>query len=345
MLSSEHKNECNTEVDGNTKVVNLNKNRSRAWVFTAYEEDYDKVDCFLRDKKFTYWIYQHEVCPTTGREHRQGAFRLQNAISFSALKEVCKSWHIEPTRSESHAFKYCCKEETRKSGTKTVMFGSPPKMGKRSDLVSLAQCVREGKDDKQIAEEYPSGFIRYNKGILALRSALSTYRVSKPIVRWYYGSAGSGKTFAAVGLDEDYYIKDGTQWWDGYRPGQHVIIDDFDGKWPFRDFLRILDRYKYQGQVKGGYVKINSNITITCEFHPRKFWKNNELDQVLRRIDEIKNMDYCKQNLEDLGITHRAPSAEPGGLRPPGGILPPFRKSQEDLDKEGDGLLQEIEKE
>jgi len=51
--------------------------------------------------------------------------------------------------------------------------------------------------------------------------------------------------------------------------------------------LRLLDKYPYQGQIKGGYVKINSNIIITCEFPPEYFWKGNELAQITRRINKI----------------------------------------------------------
>lgn len=320
-----HEQKCDsTEVDGNTSV-NLNKGRTRAWVFTAYEQDYKTLDTYLRGANFSYWVYQYEVCPKTQREHRQGAFRLTHPISFSALQKHLPGIHLEPTRSESHAFKYCCKEETRKPRTETVMFGSPPKQGKRSDLVQLAKDVVDGKSIEEIARRHPGGYIRYNKGILALQHAISPFRQAKPIIRWYYGSAGSGKTLAAVGLEKDYYIKDGTPWWDGYVVGQHIIIDDFDGKWPYRDLLRLLDRYKYQGQVKGGYVKINSNITITCEFHPRHFWMNNALEQVLRRLDIIKNFDYSQSDIDNVmngtPPSGGAPPAEgsSAGAPPPSG--------------------------
>jgi hypothetical protein len=73
------------------------------------------------------------------------------------------------------------------------------------------------------------------------------------------------------------------------------VIDDFDGKWPYRDLLRLLDRYVYQGQIKGGYVHINSDyIIITCEHRPEEYWSGNELTQVRRRLDcvhECTNID------------------------------------------------------
>jgi len=320
-----------TEVDGNTSV-NLNKGRTRAWVFTAYEQDYKTLDTYLRGANFSYWVYQYEVCPKTQREHRQGAFRLTHPISFSSLQKHLPGIHLEPTRSESHAFRYCCKEESRKPKTETVMYGTPPKQGKRSDLSAMAKDVIDGKSIEEIARRHPGGYIRYNRGIMALQHAISPYRQAKPIIRWYYGSAGSGKTFAAVGLEKDYYIKDGTMWWDGYIPGQHIIIDDFDGKWPYRDFLRLLDRYKYQGQFKGGYLKIDSNITITCEFHPRHFWANNALDQVLRRLDEIKNFDYSQSDVDKVVNVDLLDGSTPPAEGSSAGAPAPPRKKIEKID-------------
>ena len=90
-------------------------------------------------------------------------------------------------------------------------------------------------------------------------------------------------------------MKDGTPWWDGYTNQDVILIDDFDGKWPFRDLLRLLDRYPYQGQIKGGYVKINSpHIYITCEFPPADIYQpGNELNQIIRRLDIILQ---CNEN-------------------------------------------------
>jgi len=49
-----------------------------------------------------------------------------------------------------------------------------------------------------------------------------------------------------------------------------------------------LDRYRYQGQVKGGYVNINSPfIYITCEHPPSYYWSGNELDQITRRLTSV----------------------------------------------------------
>jgi hypothetical protein len=118
-----------------------------------------------------------------------------------------------------------------------------------------------------------------------------------PTIYWFHGQAGSGKTREArqycIDNDLSFYFKDNTQWWDGYRQQDAVIIDDFDHtSWNYRELLRVLDRYEHQVQIKGGYIPLNSRvIIITCEFHPSRLWNGNTLFQVtrcLQRINEIK---------------------------------------------------------
>jgi len=137
--------------------------------------------------------------------------------------------------------------------------------------------------------DFPEEYIKYHKGIEAFKSSLYSHRTEAPIVEWRLGLAGTGKTREPFDKHIDsVYIKDGTMWWDGYEQQEAIIVDDFDGHWPYRDFLRFLDRYPYQGQYKGGYHKINSKfLYITCEHPPEHFWSGNELAQIKRRITSI----------------------------------------------------------
>lgn len=114
-------------------------------------------------------------------------------------------------------------------------------------------------------------------------------RMEPPIIYWRWGPSGVGKTrwaFDTFGYG-NVYMKDGSKWWDGYDQQKCILIDDFEGASDFRQFLRVLDRYPYQSENKGGYIKLNSPyIVITSEFPPAHFWKNNELYQVVRRIED-----------------------------------------------------------
>jgi len=227
-----------------------------------------------------YLVYGREV-GASGTPHLQGYVEWKNARGLP--KEVLQKAHWEPRRgTPEQAATYC-----KKDGV-FVEFGEVPKQGKRSDLIEVAERVRDGASLQEVAEESPGTVVRYHRGLEAIRLMRMKDRTEPPKVVWIWGETGTGKTReAAVG---SFFMKDGTKWWDGYDQQDRIVIDDFDGTWPFRDLLRLLDRYPYQGQTKGGYVRINScEIFITCEFHPNKFYIGTELKQVLRRITEVRH--------------------------------------------------------
>lgn len=112
---------------------------------------------------------------------------------------------------------------------------------------------------------------------------------------WYW------KTRGPVEKHASHYIKDNNKWWDGYKQEEAIIIDDYEAnEWSYRDLLRLLDRYKYQGQTKGGYVKINSPFIYICsEFSPDQLWTDNKLAQITRRIDKLVNV--ADTNVTEVG--------------------------------------------
>jgi len=141
--------------------------------------------------------------------------------------------------------------------------------------------------------DYPVLYVKYSRSFEKMIAASQSHRTAPPEVYWLHGLAGVGKTRTIIDKfgQENVYIKDGTPWWDNYSQQQVILIDDFDNAIPYRTLLRILDRYAYQGQVKGGYVNINSPyIYITCEFPPDYYWSNNQLDQVTRRITFVQEV-------------------------------------------------------
>ena len=169
-----------------------------------------------------------------------------------------------------------------------AQWGERSCQGKRSDIEDATDLIDEGRSVAEVASANPCVFVKYHKGLLAYKYTISQNRCSQPIVNWRWGLTGTGKTRYCIEKHPSHYIKDGSKWWDGYEGQEAIIIDDFDGAWPFRDLLRLLDRYIYQGQTKGGYVKINSPyIYITCEYPPSHFYHDNELKQLTRRINSV----------------------------------------------------------
>lgn len=234
-----------------------------------------------------YLVYQLER-GESGTPHYQGFLYFFNGIKLSTVnKHMPRASFMKPECIKA-CILYCKKERSRIEGP--FEFGKMPEQGRRTDLETIATKFLTLKVI-DFVKACPSEYVRYHRGLQALRAVSTPHRNpnTPPIVKWHYGPAGSNKTRTAFDRHiESVYIKDGSMWWDGYDNQEAIIIDDFDGKWPYRDLLRLLDRYPYQGQIKGGFVKITSPyIYITCEHPPNQFWIDNELAQVTRRITEI----------------------------------------------------------
>lgn len=256
--------------------------RSRNWCFTLNnysEEDEQK----FQNLECKYLVFGYEVGEENKTPHLQGYVEFSNATRLDTLKKINERIHWESRKgSAQQAADYC-----KKSG---YFFekGQISKQGERTDLKKTIISLKDKKDIRYIVDEHPVEYIKFHRGIESMLYHLVDHRKEPPHVTWLWGKAGTGKTRYAVEAHDTFYIKDGTQWWNGYNQEKAIIIDDFDGHWPYRDLLRLLDRYPYQGQTKGGYVKINSPfIYITCEYAPNHFWQDNELAQILRRVTVV----------------------------------------------------------
>lgn len=261
--------------------------KGRNWCYTLNNYSEAEVN-YLHEFECKYHIFGYEIAPMTETPHIQGYIEFKEPIRFSQITKLIPRAHIELRKGTAEeAIKYC-----KKDGKYVETGKAPVGQGTRSDLAIVAEKVIKGTFDPC---DHPETFIKYHKGIEKLSEAVTKHRTEPPRVYWFWGLAGTGKTRSAVdvcGIPFT-YIKDGTIWWNGYDATTHrsIVIDDFDGHWQFRDLLRLLDRYPYQGQYKGGYVKINSEfIIITCEFPPSKFWGGNDLAQISRRLSEVREI-------------------------------------------------------
>lgn len=297
--------------------------RNCCWTLNNFTvEDMKYIDSW----ECKYIIYGIEV-GEKGTPHLQGYVEWKRPKEWKTLKNLHSRVHWEARKGKAErAILYCKKgeqshEEFKEKGAAGPNFGKnakvfergdPNQQGTRSDLEELAQDVIAKKPIKEIAAKYPVQFIKYHKGIDRLIETQMEPRTAAPYVEWRWGASGRGKTEEPTERHKDsFYIKDGTMWWPNYTQQEAIIIDDFDGKWKFRDLLRLLDEQPYQGQTKGGYVHINSPyIYITCEFPPSHFWgpmaqgeygheatTTNQLDQVLRRITKVVHCEEDKSKI------------------------------------------------
>jgi len=252
------------------------------------QEEFDKIITYSKLCKFMI------VAKETGDEgtpHLQGFFNLIKRSRFTALKKLIpRAYLVRARGTDEQNMEYCMKQDK-----KPFIHGEPMRTGQRTDLMLACGAVLEKKPLVEIANENPTVYVKYYRGLQELAQKIQKPRDvnDPPMTIWIWGKSGVGKTrFAFDQLPHNQiYIKDGTQWWNNYENQQCILVDDFNGLWPFHDLLRFLDRYPYQGQTKGGYVQINSPIIIiTCEYPPEHFLFGTDLQQLIRRLSYIINM-------------------------------------------------------
>lgn len=273
----------------------MSKTRSYCFTLNNYTEDEADavagIDC-------AYLIYGREV-GESGTPHLQGYIRFKNPRSLGGMKKLIPRAHFEARKgSEKQAIDYC-----RKDDPEPFIKGQECCQGKRTDLTTLANDIKEhGYRDAMLAN--PEMCIRYHRGCKELASLYdSMNKKIKPTVHWFYGSTGTGKTYKAWhdslelanGNEDQIYINNGTlKWFDGYHGQPYVILDDFrkEKEVSFAFILRMLDSYKMRVPVKGGFENWNpKHIYITSPEPPTAYRTDEQIEQLVRRIDEIVNFD------------------------------------------------------
>lgn len=265
-----------------------------------------------RRLQFAYTCFQLETAPTTGNLHCQGYIYFKTNRRMGWVKRWLGEFgmlfhinrpiypHLERAKGTAEQNReYCSKSDTAVDSSFREL-GDMPRQGNRSDLGELAAAIAEGTDLTAIAEIFPTEYIRYNRGIQALKTALSSKPRSSsvdPTVYWWFGPTGTGKSRQAFESYPDAYIKMPTnKWWDGYVDQKVVILDDYrPSMCPFHELLRLLDRYPMKVEFKGGSTELQATtfIITTCE-RPELLWqgKTDEMiDQLIRRLTEIKKFE------------------------------------------------------
>lgn len=157
--------------------------------------------------------------------------------------------------------------------------------------------VIEGTDLNTIALENPTEFVRYHRGLQVLHNTLhirSRVPTQDPVVHWWFGPTGTGKSRTAYELWPAAYWKMNSKWWDAYSGETHVIMDDFrpSADLPFNMMLRILDRYPLRVEAKGTSFPLSAtNFLITTTKRPELLWEgktDEAINQLLRRITTIR---------------------------------------------------------
>lgn len=285
-----------------------NVSRGRAWVFTinnpSENEHTDLVEKLSNES--VYGIIGQER-GSSGTKHLQGYVRFKNPRAFGGVRELIGGrGHLEQAKGTDAQNKVYCSKEN-----KAVEWGTPSSQGNRTDLHQVRQIVETTRTMKQVIEVATNlQQVKYAETILKY---LDPRRDAKPIILWYHGATGTGKTRTAINeAGARYWISgENLKWFDGYDGHEHVIIDDFREDFcSFTFLLRLLDRYPLRVAVKGGFREwIPTRIWVTSEFHPTNVFtfRRGDVNQLVRRCDAIKEF---KELVLDTEVVASDPDSE-----------------------------------
>lgn len=263
----------------------MSSEKKRSFCFTIFNQ-FTLEDIKTKFDAAEYYVFGEEICPTTGKAHLQCFVYFKNPRSEKAVWKIIPGVHVETCKgSPEQNRNYCVK-----SG-KYHEKGECPRQGKRSDLDEIRDVLKDTNSMRKVVEIATSyQAVKMAEVILKYNE---TPRNWKPEVYWLWGPTGTGKTAAAYDiLGKDCYTCLATgRWFEGYDGHKNVLIDDIRGDFmKFHDLLRLLDRYAYRVETKGGSRQfLAKKIVITSPYLPDNIYPNcsEDIAQLNRRIHKF----------------------------------------------------------
>lgn len=307
----------------------MSEKRSRNWIFTWNNptklgaEIVSIFDEEVKKGRISYFIFQKEIAPETGTPHFQGYVQFGQAQRFSALKKLLSSEiHCEIAKgSPSQNEAYCSKEESRAPGSDDEVgpwSGGKKRedQGRRTDLEGYMDAIIGGATDLELLENHKKEFAKYHKVINVVRRVKMGNKREPPVVVLFTGYPGCGKTHSAVKYAEkrglDYWIRGPHKcWFEGYSQQPIAILDECDkyreSGLPLGLFLRVLDKYPVDVEIKGDTVPFTSGYIILTAVLPVNHWYaggDEVKEQIERRIsvwmDFDKDLDKWVNRTDEL---------------------------------------------
>lgn len=305
--------------------------RHRAFCFTCPNYTDEEIGVLSAlEPKLKYLVYGKEVA-ASGLRHLQGYIVFATARSELSVRALLRG-HWELARGSAAENRvYCTKDGD------FYEFGNPPltaleKGESEKERWSEILRLSEEADWDALREKHPQVYVTRLSGLEKVHKkrkiVLSTLQGELSDCNlWIVGKTGSGKSRYARELYPSAYVKDPQSiWWDDYDQQDVVIVDDFD-KFQVKqggDMKRMLDRYPFQAQHKGGMALIRpQKVIITSQYHPSEIWDDDKtVDAIMRRV-KILDMDN-PFNAHLRTFRAPAPAALPVIPTPPADDSPGF---------------------
>lgn len=277
-------------------------------------EGYFEELCYILEfpLEANYFIFAHEVAPTTGTPHLQGYVQLKKRKYFNAIKKLLPEIHITLVHGSSQEnIDYCKKDDNYyEYGTlRTIGRGRHKQKEDWDLLISLAST---GQLD-EIREHHPRDYLLYYRTLNQLKMDNMAPVAERRTCLWIYGEPGIGKSRAVWNLFPDAYPKMANKWWDGYKGENEVVLDDLGTPMLFDLLKRWTDRYKVIGEVKGlSCALAYHTFVVTSNYSIRDLARkgNQEVDEVTiqaiqRRFVEAKALEWDLVEQDTLVLESR----------------------------------------
>ena len=272
--------------------------------------------------KFIIWQLEKG---SNGTEHLQGYIQMASPQRLSTMRSMFNGKaHIEIAKGNKNSnILYCTKTDTRIAGP--WIYPGLEDGETLEDIIEQAKKASKSKSDRKIDQMFKDVrnkvtedtlIDRYGQTYLRNFSFINSYvmRITPPR-NWIMdvivlqGPTGCGKSKFVFDNYDNVFTKMDNRWWDGYDRHETVLLDDFYGGWiKFADFLKLLDRYPYQVEVKGGARQfVAKTILITTNAIPSTWYKYN-FSRISRRVTTWKVWDEnqeCFVNYDDYAFALR----------------------------------------
>lgn len=256
--------------------------------------------------------FQQEIAPDTGTVHIQGFVIFCRPTTLLQARSHSE-WSLRAHWEVSNGTPKQCVAYVTKLESRDPQFGEPVVLGcclrylgnregvpAHLDITTFVDAVREDPDigTDQLIDAGGLEILALKPNLLGTLKGmlLENLRRNGFTCDLYYGPTGVGKSRLADHLYPNAYRKAHGKWFDGYNGESTIILDDFDSDFmPIGDFLRLVDRYPYRTEVKGGYLSVvATNFIITSNQLPTEWYPNagqRRVAAVCRRIGRVLQFD------------------------------------------------------
>ncbi len=282
--------------------------RGRNFVFTLnnptkdekfFWRSLERISDFRKEHHVRYVIFQTEMS-ATGTEHLQGYVELDCKYTATrCVREFGRRVYFANRRgTQAQAIAYAKKEDTRVVDGMAGEGGEAKKLGKDT-LAVVAAALKLGGRLKELLDDYPVSFMSHGQKIRSYALHMIGRRRAPPEVIIYYGKTGTGKSASAdKNWPDAYWVpmpRTGGWWWPNYCGEETVIIDEFANQFKYHTMLRLLDRYPFDLQEKGGNMQLcatTKRIVFTTNIHPNQWYSG--VDYAKKAPLRRRFRDFCK---------------------------------------------------